>query len=75
MPAQPYRATLNQIDIGTLRTDVGSVVAPAQPWVTLNNGTYVDSSINQPVTITNNPVMQMTFNVHLARLRPASAGA
>ena len=55
--------TLNQIDIGTLRTDVGSVVAPAQPWVTLNNGTYVDSSINQPVTITNNPVMQMTFNV------------
>ena len=32
--------TSNQIDISTLRTDVGSVVAPTQSWVTLNNGTY-----------------------------------
>ncbi len=49
--------TTNQINISTLRTDVGSVVAPAQAWVTLNNGTY------SGITVTDNPVMQMTFNV------------
>jgi len=52
--------TSNQIDINTLRTDVGSVIAPTQSWVTLNNGTYAGPP---PVTITNTPVMQMTFNV------------
>ncbi len=49
--------TANQVNISTLRTDVGSVIAPAQSWVTLNNGSY------PPYTVTNNPVMQMTFNV------------
>jgi len=47
--------TTNQINISTLRTDVGSVIAPAQSWVTLNSGTYSGQ--------TGNPVMQMTFNV------------
>jgi hypothetical protein len=46
--------TGNQIDISTLRTDVGSVVAPTQSWLTLNSGTYSGQS--------GNPVMQMTFN-------------
>ncbi|MGD1065080.1 MAG: Ig-like domain repeat protein [Terracidiphilus sp.] len=50
-----------EIDIGTVRVDVGSVVPPTQSWVTLNNGTYVSN--RGPVTITDNPVMQMTFNV------------
>ena len=44
----------NQINISTLRTDVGTVNAPAQSWVTLNSGSYSGQ--------TGNPVMQMTFN-------------
>ena len=50
-----------EIDIGTVRVDVGSVVPPTQSWVTLNNGTYAGNI--GLVTITDNPVMQMTFNV------------
>ena len=46
--------TPNQINIGTLRTDVGTVVPPTQSWVTLNSGAYNNQ--------TGNPVMQMTFN-------------
>lgn len=53
--------TSNQVDISVLRTDVGSVNAPAQDWVQLNNGTYPNGS--GTVTITNSPPMQMTFNV------------
>jgi hypothetical protein len=48
--------TGNQISINTLRTDVGSVIPPTQSWLTLNNGTY------SGISITNTPVMQMTFN-------------
>lgn len=48
--------TTNQINISTLRTDVGSVNAPAQSWVTLNTGTYAGQG-------SATPVMQMTFNV------------
>jgi hypothetical protein len=44
----------NQIDISTLRTDVGSVIPPSQSWVTLDSGTYPGQN--------SNPVMQMTFN-------------
>jgi hypothetical protein len=47
--------TANEIDITTLRTDVGSVNAPTQSWLTLNSGSYGGQ--------TGNPVMQMTFNV------------
>jgi hypothetical protein len=46
--------TANQIDISNLRTDVSSVIAPTQSWLTLNNGAYDGQ--------TGNPVMQMTFN-------------
>jgi hypothetical protein len=46
--------TSNQIDISTLRTDVGTVIPPTQSWVTLNSGAYSGQ--------TGNPVMQMTFN-------------
>jgi hypothetical protein len=46
--------TANQIDIGTLRTDVSTVIPPTQSWVTLNSGSYNGQ--------TGNPVMQMTFN-------------
>ncbi len=46
--------TGNQIDISTLRTDVASVIAPSQSWLTLNSGSYNGQ--------TGNPVMQMTFN-------------
>ncbi|MGB7267390.1 MAG: carboxypeptidase-like regulatory domain-containing protein, partial [Terracidiphilus sp.] len=46
--------TANQINIGTLRTDVGTVIPPTQSWVTLNSGAYNGQ--------TGNPVMQMTFN-------------
>ena len=38
-----------------MRTDVSTVNAPAQSWVTLNSGSYVGQ--------VGNPVMQMTFNV------------
>jgi len=55
--------TSDEIDISTLRTDVGSVIAPTQSWLTLNNGTY------SGITVSNNPVMQMTFNT------PVGAGA
>jgi hypothetical protein len=48
--------TSNEIDISTLRTDVGSVIAPAQSWVTLNSGQYAGQG-------SATPVMQMTFNV------------
>jgi hypothetical protein len=48
--------TTNEIDISTLRTDVGSVIAPAQSWVTLNTGSYAGQG-------SATPVMQMTFNV------------
>jgi Big-like domain-containing protein len=47
--------TTNQVEIYNVRTDVGSVVAPAQSWVTLNSGSYSGQ--------VGNPVMQMTFNV------------
>ncbi len=50
----------NQIDIGTLRTDVSSVIPPSQSWVTLNNGTYSNGA--GTVNVADNPVMQMTFN-------------
>ena len=50
----------NQIDIGTLRTDVSSVIPPSQSWVTLNNGTYTNGA--GTVNVTDSPVMQMTFN-------------
>ncbi len=46
--------SMNQINISTLRTDVGAVVPPTQSWLTLNSGTYQGQ--------TGNPVMQMTFN-------------
>ena len=46
--------TSNQIIITTLRTDVSSVIAPTQSWLTLNSGSYIGQS--------GNPVMQMTFN-------------
>jgi hypothetical protein len=46
--------TSNQIDISTLRTDVASVIAPTQSWLTLNSGSYNGQ--------TGKPVMQMTFN-------------
>jgi hypothetical protein len=47
--------TANEVDITTVRTDVGSVNAPSQSWLTLNSGSYNGQ--------TGNPVMQMTFNV------------
>jgi hypothetical protein len=46
--------SMNQINISTLRTDVGGVIAPTQSWLTLNSGAYPGQS--------GNPVMQMTFN-------------
>lgn len=46
--------SMNQINIGTLRTDVSGVIAPTQSWLTLNSGAYPGE--------TGNPVMQMTFN-------------
>jgi hypothetical protein len=46
--------SMNQIDIGTLRTDLSGVIAPTQSWLTLNSGAYPGE--------TGNPVMQMTFN-------------
>ncbi len=47
-------SSINQINIGTLRTDVSGVIAPTQSWLTLNSGAYAGQ--------TGNPVMQMTFN-------------
>jgi hypothetical protein len=46
--------SMNQINISTLRTDVGGVIAPTQSWLTLNSGAYPGQG--------GNPVMQMTFN-------------
>ncbi|MGA2907124.1 MAG: Ig-like domain repeat protein [Terracidiphilus sp.] len=46
--------SMNQINIGTLRTDVSGVIAPTQSWLTLNSAAYPGE--------TGNPVMQMTFN-------------
>ncbi|HKN20231.1 MAG TPA: Ig-like domain repeat protein [Terracidiphilus sp.] len=43
--------TTNEITISNVRTDVESVIAPTQAWVTLDNVSSMS------------PVMQMTFNV------------
>jgi hypothetical protein len=48
--------TSNQVDIGTVRVDVASVVPPAQSWLTLNKGAYASQG-------SATPVMQMTFNI------------
>jgi hypothetical protein len=45
-----FNNTPGQIQIGTLRHDFNGVIAPTQPWLTLN-----DSAAG-------NPVMQITFN-------------
>ena len=58
--------TSNQITISTLRTDVGSVIAPTQSWLTLNSG----SDIGQ----TGNPVMQMTFNTPVGAAASSQCG-
>ena len=58
--------TSNQIDIGTLRTDVSSVIAPTQSWVTLNSGAYPGQ--------TGNPVMQMTFNTPVGGAASSQCG-
>jgi hypothetical protein len=58
--------TSNQITISTLRTDVGSVIAPTQSWLKLNNGTYVGQ--------TGNPVMQMTFNTPVGAAASSQCG-
>ena len=60
--------TPNQIDISTLRTDVSGVIAPTQSWVTLNNGTY------SGVTVSDSPVMQMTFNAPVAAPAASQCG-
>lgn len=52
--------TANQISLSTLRTDVGSVIAPTQSWVTLNSGT--------------NPVMEMTFNTPVGAAASSQCG-
>jgi Bacterial Ig-like domain (group 3) len=46
--------TANQIEISTLRSDVSQVIAPTQPWLTLDSGSYTGQ--------TGNSVMQLTFN-------------
>jgi hypothetical protein len=55
--------TSNQIDIGTVRVDVSSVVPPTQLWVTLNSDVTYPNPSPPPntSTIANGP-MQMTFN-------------
>jgi Bacterial Ig-like domain (group 3) len=58
--------TGNQIDISTLRTDVSSVIAPTQSWVTLNSGSYFGQ--------TGNPVMQMTFNTPVGAAASGQCG-
>jgi hypothetical protein len=58
--------TGDQIDIGTLRTDVASVIAPTQSWVTLSSGTYGGQ--------TGNPVMQMTFNTPVGAAASSQCG-
>jgi hypothetical protein len=63
--------TSNQVDMAHLRTDVGSVIPPTQSWVNLNNGTYNRDGTPGTVTVTNNPVMQMTFNAPVGS--PASS--
>jgi len=60
------QGTSNQIDISTLRTDVGSVIAPTQSWLTLNSGSYSGS--------TGNPVMQMTFNTPVGAAASSQCG-
>ncbi len=60
--------TPNQIDMSTLRTDVSGVIAPTQSWVTLNNGTY------SGVTVSESPVMQMTFNAPVAAPAASQCG-
>jgi hypothetical protein len=58
--------TSNQINISTLRTDVGSVIAPTQSWLTLNSGAYIGQ--------TGNPVMQMTFNTPVGAAASSQCG-
>ena len=48
------KGTGNQIQIYTIRSDVDSVIAPTQSWLTLNSGAISGQK--------GNPVMQMTFN-------------
>lgn len=45
-----FSNTFGQVQISTLRHDFNGVIAPTQPWLTLNN------------IATGNPVMQFTFN-------------
>ncbi len=65
--------TGNQVDITNVRTDVNSVVAPTQSWLTLNNGSYIDST-GQQISVTNNPVMQMTFNTPVGSQASSQCG-
>jgi hypothetical protein len=58
--------TSNQIEISTLRTDVSTVIAPTQSWVTLNSGSYGGQ--------TGNPVMQMTFNTPVGAAASSQCG-
>jgi len=58
--------TGNQIDISTLRTDVSTVIAPTQSWVTLNSGMYGGQN--------GNPVMQMTFNAPVGAAASSQCG-
>jgi hypothetical protein len=54
--------TTNEISISNVKTDVSSVNAPTQSWVTLNNGP------------TSSPVMQMTFNVPFGKPAASQCG-
>jgi hypothetical protein len=58
--------TGNQISLSTMRTDVGSVIAPTQSWVTLNSGAYPGQS--------GNPVMEMTFNTPVGAAAASQCG-
>jgi hypothetical protein len=58
--------TNNQIDISTLRTDVSTVIAPTQSWLTLDSGAYGGQ--------TGNPVMQMTFNTPVGAAASSQCG-
>jgi len=49
-----FNNTPGQVQISTLRHDFNGVIAPTQPWLTLNN------------PATGNPVMQFTFNTPVA---------
>jgi hypothetical protein len=58
--------TGNEISLSTLRTDVGSVIAPTQSWVTLNGGAFGG--------LTGNPVMEMTFNTPVGAAAASQCG-